>query len=659
MRYQIRFWLCFACSLSVIAACSNNANTTLNTADIEQMLVVDKSSILFSSQRNAPAPANQFISARFYGDQLLVQPLGEVPPWLAMEVTENPKQKLTLLQFTIKNTQLSAGEYKSKVRLVVYRERAFGRKPVGYKDLEVVFQVTDDFNISEKNLEFYSVYGGAGVMRKTLHLYGSGSHWRASTSKAWLNISRKEGSGSSDIHVTVIRDHPALKAGQQTADVVFSDRFRGRQVAIPVTLQLEPPRLFVSDHGVAFTQLYHRRKVAHTIQVSGNTAGQPTWYAVSNRRWLKLKQSNDGTTLQLTAVPKRLSRGLHYASVEIHGQAPARNVETIQVAFYINGGVKAPKPTIALKQWQPQGDMVTDPIRPYVYVTTPTDVHRYNIYTGEKQVMANLDKSLTALAIADDGRYLYLADRSDFSIKVFDLREQMVHARWPGPLFATDGKNPRLHLAFTRSNGKPIILNNSFNAFDAQSGDLLYRFNAQTKPGQMCCTENLPDIVPSRGGNSFYLQERGEHGHALFRFQMQYSYIKGVGLKIRQTGYMSSSGAALDLAVSADGDEACIVTTGEHLSRCYFGPSVAPSRLLRLSGQPNNIEFGRNGDIFAAFKAKRKPGIWHFNAISGKRGKRYTLKDVAHDRRMMLSGDNLSIVTMSKKNQSLSFVSTR
>ncbi len=304
--------------------------------------------------------------------------------------------------------------------------------------------------------------------------------------------------------------------------------------------------------------------------------------------------------------------------------------------------------------------MVSDPIRPYVYITAGNTIHRYNIYSGKKEIIEGLGEELAGLTISSDGRYLYMADAADFSIKVYDLKNEELAQIWHGPFFETSAPRPQLHLAYARVNGHPVLINNSFYAFDPKNGNILGRFQAMTRPGKPCCKENLPYISLSRDGKSLYVLERAETIHELYRFALQYSFIKDVGFSIEQTGYMVEDGLALDLAVSPDGAEVCTITTGANLFQCYYGKAVTPSRSLELSSQPNNIEFGGAGDIFAATASTgKKPTIWRFNAQTGKRDHRFRLAGEINERQMLISSDDLSIITLSNQSQTLSFLSAR
>lgn len=660
-------FLLFVMNILLFAGCSPRLGDTKGAEPDKGRIQIDGDELVFTSNRLAELPNERLINVRYDADDLSLElPEYGLPNWIKISKNEEPVKRMTQFNIKITRTDLDAGNYFTKLRLIAtLHNPSTSEIKSTYKDVDIEFRVQDGLSADRDEIIFQNTKGSnQATESQSLRIYGSKTNWKATATHPWVKLDKSSGTGLSDVLVS-IDESLTEKPGLYQSEIILLDIDKKKTQTIKVELQLEPQRLVVSEKGIAFTKTRGHKKLEHTIHIGSNSHGKLKWRATVDVPWLKLVNpvGETGDYLKVKAISRKLPEGFFPASIRI---APVDNpwvkhAKEIAVGFYINHVHSQAKISIEAPGGNDDRDMIADPIRPLIYVSHGEDtIEVYNVYTGESEdTIEDAGEKIRALAIDRNGSRLYAADAENLTITVIDLDSREVDEVWPGPYFR-NSNDQLISLEYSLTDGQPILITNNLTLVDPESGQIIKRFHASTNGNQPCCQEGPPHITVSKDGKTLFVYERHSKSHEIYRLNLQYSYLPQGGFKINQTGYMVEEGLATDIAVSPDGQEVCTASSGDSVIKCYFGEGVAPSRKLAATrnSEINNIEFGPDGSIFGGFVGNdlKNADILSFDPDSGTRQKTYKINKPLNARQMILSSDGKRIISRSGNYESISII---
>ncbi len=335
--------------------------------------------------------------------------------------------------------------------------------------------------------------------------------------------------------------------------------------------------------------------------------------------------------LVLTADPAGLTAdALYLATVTISSSdASVENTETIRVGLWV--GSTAPTSGTVAGSWAAP---VADPVRPYAYAHTGgSDITIFNVYTGASVgTIPSVAGSLAGMAISGDGSTLYAVDKATWKLVLVDLDAGTVGA----PLSLANTQTPYPFVAWTRTNGKPLVIVTDGTIRDADGAVLRSEGYGNSYS---------PRVAASLDGSVFC-----DAGPCQ---SLSWTSLGGGALSVgTRMGYMGES----DGALGPDGSvvyQPVISGYNGVGNYSWVGYSTTTGQLViqLLSGQayPNNVEVGWDGRIYAgrSDSTTSDPDLWVFSPagaqlaslhVAGGNGQ--SLANAA----MAVSGDGLRIV---------------
>lgn len=511
------------------------------------------------------------------------------------------------------------------------------------QDLEFFVNVGPDAYPWQVDFRYDSGNGWLGALETTGTISGVPASAAIVVQTAGLTEDRY--TGSVDLTVTVNGD-------------TLSD-------TVPVELLLEPHRLFVPDNGVALLDSPGPGKLSQTVTVSDNRKIPTPWTATSDQTWLSVTPS--GTTdgdLVLTADPTGLAEEtIHYAAVTIESTAASitnSGQETIRVGLYVTATAPADEVSAAVAAvGSSVTGMISDPIRPYVYVTHGlADIEVYNIYTGALvQTISNAGASLRAMTVSSDGSTLYVLDHTLNAIVTVDLDSNPLaaNAAWTNPdwVCACGNANLEADINYTRINGRAVLIGGDKEIIDATSGVSLFRSDQLS-----FFFGNRAVTIPESGGVLFSVGTTSSSGSAL-RKVLKYSEIDDQ-FDIIEAGGRFTSGTNRGLSTDPDGDRvfrACWHPTGE--IEIYSGADLSPISFVS-SGTNGGALYGPDDLVYCAryYSELSAPGsgdVWAIDPDTRVISQEFTVPGEIQKRRYTISGDGLRLIMRSNSQTTLSF----
>ncbi len=425
--------------------------------------------------------------------------------------------------------------------------------------------------------------------------------------------------------------------------------------ALPVTLNLEPHRLFIPDNGVALTGFPTLpSKLSKTILVTENGALATKWQAAvdSKATWLTVTPS--GTTdgnLVLTAKTNGLSTNtMYYATVSVSSPDPTiENTETVQVGLWVSS-VDPKSPDFLTISYN---EITADPVRPYVYVHSGgSNIDIYNIFTKALvSTIKNVAPSLGDMEVSSDGKTLYAADDTNFDIVPVDLVSLSVGAAW------NLSKTSNIHLAYSRPNGFPVVIADDGSIRDARTGTALGPNFSTGYYGWLI-------LAASLNGNKFCGIDSGLSPYTFHCYNTAYSYLKDGSFLLtspKGSAYGSAVGSnGMDIALSADGSRVYAASGSPYYFVVYDGESLAQVQSLPGDAYPNNVEVGPDGLIYAACSSWYGPlDTWVYDSTGFLQYSGYNSGYAGGilQRQLVVSGDGSRIILLND-DPSIRFLST-
>ena len=236
--------------------------------------------------------------------------------------------------------------------------------------------------------------------------------------------------------------------------------------SLPLSMLLEPRRLFAADNGVALVSTPSKSRLGASVAVTDNRDVATPWTASSDQPW-----------------PAGLAaETIHYATITLTSSDPAivnSGDETIRVGLYVSDVAPYADWSISglPRRSRESSGLTADTIRPYVYVTDGrSEIDAYNIYTGELVAeFNNVGVELRNMAVSSDGSTLYVLDYRGGQIQTVDLDAEPIAL---GPAWADEAYSScpcgssvdYATLEYLRLDGKEVLIGGGRDIIDAQTG---------------------------------------------------------------------------------------------------------------------------------------------------------------------------------------------
>lgn len=596
-------------------------------------------SISFDYALNTSVPAAQVMTASFNGDGLVIgiPPGVPNPDWLNV-VLVDPADNTSPVDVRLSvNTAflITTGTRQITVRFAT--GNASGSE-VAYKDLSVTCTVIERIELDATQLDFIHTNGAANPGTQAVQVLGNSLDWSAAESESWVSLDTTSGTTPSVINIGV--DAGGLAVGIHSATATVTNTSTHADETLQVNVTVEPHKLFVGDNGVALSSFPTAPSVlSHDVMVSENAGVATDWTAVSDSAWLTVTGSGvtDGW-LTLTADPAGLQADtVHYATVTVtSNDVTIANTEAIQVGFYVSED----DPT-ASQVDREAFYMVSDPIRPYVYVTysdhitfTSNVLDIYNVYNGLNVGSITTGLELRGMTISSDGQTLYVIDAHDDTIIPIDLATLNDGSKWPAANFGSS----YAMLEYTRFNGMGVVMTSQKEVFDVRDGAMV-----ATIP-----YNDISEIVlaASRDGNSLFGLLRGMSGSVdLDRYVGGYSTVDDAFSVARTHGLHRYFANPIDIATNWDGSKIYTASGGESAFPTFNfdGGSITEGTALAAS-HPVAVVVAPDGTLFGGM-SKNSPDIFSYDA-TGAAGSPYIIPGDLVRRQLEISGDGLRLIAL-------------
>lgn len=425
---------------------------------------------------------------------------------------------------------------------------------------------------------------------------------------AWLSADKSSGNASATTDtVSLDADRRSVVGGTYTGTATVTTIVNGDTVStdLPITFNLEAHKLFVADNGVAFTSTPSISKLSRSLTVTDTLGKTGTWSASADQSWLSVTVSgNAGDDLVLTANPASLTADMiHYATVTVSSSdATIENTESIRVGLWVGSSDPNSSDSLSLTY----SNVITDPIRPYLYVHDGgTDIDVYHVFSGALvTTISAVAAQLGDMTVSSDGATLYAADLTNKTIVPVNLENYAIAASW-----ALSGSVSTLRLAYTRTKASTMVMAGNGRVYDATSGS---EMTASFVSGA--------HLSVSRDGSTLCAVNAGVSPYTLTCYQLDYTALNGGVFEANNSVSHRASGGSYgagssgqDVAVSADGSRVYVASGAPYsfIGYDYDGSVITEAQNLPGDAYPNNIEIGNDDLIYAG------ASVWYGNHATG------------------------------------------
>jgi hypothetical protein len=454
--------------------------------------------------------------------------------------------------------------------------------------------------------------------------------WTATPSAAWMEVaSAATTTAGTPVSVQVTPNPAGLAGGTRLGSILFSATVNGDIVtaSLPVTFNWDAHRLLVSEDGVALSVVPGFSRLTRTVRVTDTLGAGAPWSATSSQTWLAVTPGGtaDGD-LVLTADPTGLATdALYEADVTVaSADASVENVETVRVGLWV-GGTAPTTQTVSVALTE----VIADPVRPRVYAHgSGGGISVYNAYTGASEgTITGLPATIGAMAIASDGRTLWVVDEATFRVYPVRLSDWSVGAGW----LLASGANPKPRLAYARTDGFPLLIGTDGAIHAAGSGSVLTMFAAVG----VYSSDLL--VTASRDGHTFCFPSCES---------VRYSVLGGGSVT---TASLAAGGGSRDVALVADGSVVLGASGSPYTCQGWNTASGAQLLDLAADAYPNNVEVGSDGRLYcAAFSWYGSKDVWVYDPSSAPIG---SLRVAGYakailDHELVVSGDGRRLAVL-------------
>jgi len=617
-----------------LVACGGGGDTTSNIGG----LTLSSSNITFETYQNEAVAPSQSITASWSDANVAAVvatlPLGtSLPAWLDVS-TSGTTSPVT---FTFSNTtsNLAIGTQSVTLNISSYDSNA---NLIETRILTISINIKTRLGISgPASLSFSMISGALAPSDQTVSLTGNGINWTASENVSWLSLNNISGTAPSTVSVGI--DPTGLAVGIYNTDITFTDTESSEQRTVGVELRVEPHKITVTDTGVALSSTPSLSRVSRTIKVTENANISTDWSASTDQSWLSVTTAGyTGDDLVLTADPNGLATDtIHYATVTVTSSDPTvTNTEQVKVGFWVGTVTPSAINTLALTYLE----IVTDPIRPYVYMNSGgTAIDIYNVHTASLvTTITNVGAALGDMEISSDGSTLYVADLTNYDIVPISLDTLTVNTAWN----VTGSGN--LWLAYGRVDNKPFIFAGNGTVYDADSGVALpntFDIGGYYYGGSV--------LNVSQNGKTMCGVKVGLSPYTIECFQLRYSSLGTGALTMTSLGDVRGPGGNVkDVALIHDGTRAYVASGSPYNFIGFDMSTMLQDQTLPANAYPNCVEISPDNLLYGGTSSwYGSLDVWIYD-ISGVEQNSYYLSGYAdniRDRQLAVSGDGLRMIT--------------
>ena len=629
--------------ISGLAPGSHSANVTFNGSDTNSDLsitlpitlniiapefVVDTTSLSFSGINGTPIEI-QSVNLSINNDAMTSWSANSSANWIILSTNNGTTPESLSISIDPSIEPLASGNHTGTIELSGNSEgfpinttiniNLNLTKPVlSFEQSNIVLGGVDGLDTNTQPIGF-SINTGTNTYPWTATLdVGSENQWlTADTTSGNINSTIKS------LNLGV--DRTVITGGSYTGSIIVSAIVNGDVVtnSIPVTAHRAAHRLFVADNGIALSKTPLSSTLSHAVSVEENLGELVNWTASSDQAWLTATASGStGENLVVTANPTGLATDtVHYATVSISSASlDIDNTETIRVGLWVGSTVSNSADSISLAA----SFIEPDPIRPYVYISSGTDVHIYNVYTASLvSTISNVASAASDITISTNGSTLWVSDATNFSIVPINLDTQAIGTPW------SLASSPQVQrLIYARPNGKEIIMASDGYAYDALSSESKGAvFNSTTTPvfvispnSQIFCRMGLCNDI-------------------------KYSYLNGGVLDLLN---QRVGGGCRDVAISADSSRLYTACGSPYEFRVYDLSAETMTHVQTLPGEayPGNVEVATNGLIYGGiYPPGTGPEVWAYN-FAGIEQANYSFDGWLLDNGLVISADSNRMIAI-------------
>ena len=222
-----------------------------------------------------------------------------------------------------------------------------------------------DFAVSTDSLSFNGVLGSISGQNITINSTGAEFSWRLEHDSNLL-ITPVQGTTGQSVEVNV---NPAAAEGEYSTQITLSASVGSRTLSkvINVDLSVENRRIYVDKPGLAFSEVGSESNTRSEVNIYFSTDGDTgTTQVTTQSDWINAALTDSKVLVDVNG--SGLPAGLHTGTIEVSNDAPGVNENTtIHVGFYKqeNNAVE-----FKIRNTSPIRDIISDPVKPYVYVYT-------------------------------------------------------------------------------------------------------------------------------------------------------------------------------------------------------------------------------------------------------------------------------------------------
>lgn len=415
--------------------------------------------------------------------------------------------------------------------------------------------------------------------------------WTATTATTsgvnWLGLSATSGQVSAaGSAIDVIGNADALAAGVHTGTITLSAIDQGRTVTrqVSVTLNKERHTLYVPALGAAFSSFPSRQVLTRTLRVTSSyDRTDVPWTAASDQPWLDVTASGTtGGTLVLSVDPSGLADDtVHLATVRVSSpDARIENDQRIRVAFWGNATTDPQPVTLNGVPFE----LIANPVEPYVYGHTHSDITVYNVYTGASVATFPFAGDAREMTISHDGAVLFVQDYASKAVVALDSATGTELRRYA---YAPDDP---YGLAYARPEAHPVLILANGNLFDVATGQ---RF---TYAWPNTYFEDNGRIAVHPNGRSVYYSTKQATPARVARYSLRYTALHSDFLRPPTWQASQTFSDVRDMCFDPDGMYLYTADfQGGYNFRRYDALTLEAQMTFPAMAYPNNAECGWNG----------------------------------------------------------------
>ncbi len=493
-------------------------------------------SVSVGATRGGRLPESFVVSVKHTGGTLRVVP-ETLPDWLNATVRATQDALVDELEISVLAVDHEKGDW---VTAELVRDGAVVAKDRIYVSLNLEWPIVISAPDSKRSSGYslatsYEVASFAGSTTTAVAVFrlntgttssefkdqGNRINWTVASDKPWVAAEPICACDVEDSTLDQFRltfaGFESLTPGVHTANIIVSDQY-GHAVPFSAILNLSPNRISV-PRGVAFAQVGVESSLVRTLSIGNSSQIAMSWTANTNTNWIQIAKNADELTL--TADPSGLQKEvLHYGTVVVSSPSAAQD-ELVNVGLYISdAGVSTSTQTIVRYDTSTanhgEQDMVTDPIRPHLYLhRRGPEVLVFNIYTGHQIAKYNIGAKLERdfqvghLEVSMDGKTLYVTEFRKPRLVMVSLPDGAVSELYN--LSIPEGADFVMSPCHTIVDGREVLVGNIYDnrslglgIYDGTTAEriLLWEKNHATNVVGVDCRPSTPSVLFAERGYS-------------------------------------------------------------------------------------------------------------------------------------------------------------